>query len=133
MLGSTDKPFKVTDENMEQIKTRYRGLVVLISKRCPICQSYLVCWRCSEWNRDAQGNRLSHSVGVQVVCPFCRRATVDDPWMSDNDSPSMAVIPNTVGWVQCPNCGKRFDLANHASWNGESHRTCGQRLNIRMV
>jgi len=130
MLLLADEPLKVTEENFALVKAHRPKLMILRGKRCPVCQSYLVGWKVSEWSRDAQGNRLSHSLSICVVCPFCRIATVEDPFMPDNDAPPLAVSPNPAGWVQCPCCGKRFGLTNSASWDGKRHRTCGQSLSL---
>jgi hypothetical protein len=130
MLGPDQESFRVTEENLEEAKARYQGLIVYTRKRCPECQSYLVGWHDPHWEYDTEGKRLRHCYSVHITCPSCRRLTVEDPWTPDNDNPSLSVIPNAVGWVLCPNCGKRFALSNNGSWNGERHLTCGQSLSL---
>jgi uncharacterized Zn-finger protein len=121
------RPLKITDENLPQVRAwqrtwrgRWSGIGICEDKRCPICGSYYISRQYCE----------GRARGVRYTCPYCQRLTVDDPWIPDNDRPEAIVSCYLRDWVRCPNCGKRFTLANPSSWNGERHVTCGQRLKI---
>jgi hypothetical protein len=121
-IGYTfSEPLKITDENVAEVHAwlrtwwgRRTKIAVMMSKRCPECGSYYI-------------RRRLTTVSFRVLCPFCQRVTVDDPLIPDNDNPPAEVVPHTPGWVRCPFCRKYFSLTDY-SWNGERHRTCGQRL-----
>jgi len=130
--SSDDLPFKVTEENLEEIRRRFPWLLILQYKKCPFCQSYLVgaeVRRCSKYQmlHQSQNPRLLPT----IYCPFCQRQTLDDPWVPDNETPPLEVRPFLPNWVRCPCCGWKFSLDNPSSWTGECHRKCGQRLIIR--
>jgi hypothetical protein len=51
------QPFKVTGTNLEQVRAHYPGLLLLVRKKRPVCQSYLVA-QCKEIVRFTDnGNR----------------------------------------------------------------------------
>ena len=131
------RPCRVTDENLPRVRawlTTWAGrrsrTFVIGDKRCPVCASYLIARRFCRWERDGSGAPVRHIMGLEAICPYCQRPTVQDPWVPDNDNPSMEVAPHRPGWVLCPGCGKTFSLTPY-SWDGERHQTCGQRLRIR--
>ncbi len=40
------------------------------------------------------------------------------------------VVPDTEGWIKCPNCNFRFKLSDANAWDGERHKRCMQLLTI---
>lgn len=40
------------------------------------------------------------------------------------------VYKNPYEWVKCPKCNISFKVYDKGVWDGEVHKTCGQRLNI---
>jgi len=88
-------------------------------KRCPICGSQFVGRTFCE----------NYALGIEVRCPQCKRCTVEDHGIPDNDNPPAHTTPYRENWVKCPQCRWRFPL-EEPYWNGERHRPCGQRIII---
>ena len=52
------------------------------------------------------------------------------PMPFENKNEEMSVIPNSFGWIKCPNCHTSFKMSSMVSWNGKVHLTCGQKLKV---
>jgi hypothetical protein len=145
------QPCKITDENIELAQlwldysppiwtrdywtlssTRNFVRSVVSSVSCPECGSYLVHRKYCEREYDEKGNLIARSQVSGTICPFCQRATVARKRPAE-DNPPVAVMPYQPDWVCCPGCQKRFTYAGDYSWDGERHRTCGQRLIIQPI
>lgn len=48
----------------------------------------------------------------------------------ENNNEEQSAIPNSFGWVKCPNCSKSFKISSQTSWNGKIHLSCGQKIEI---
>ena len=48
----------------------------------------------------------------------------------ENTNEEMSAIPNSFGWVKCPNCDTSFKISSPVSWNGKVHISCGQKLKL---
>ncbi len=115
-LNPPHVPFKVTDENLEEIRVLHPNLLIFLRKKCPICQSYVVC--------NTRHRKLNDPPSITApigYCPNCRAVTVDDPWVPDNENPLIEVMPYQPNWVRCPHCGVRFSILSQTSWTGERH------------
>jgi hypothetical protein len=43
---------------------------------------------------------------------------------------NVEVTPNAMGWIKCPNCGYSFSSKDKKAFEGQKHKSCGQRLKI---
>jgi hypothetical protein len=48
----------------------------------------------------------------------------------ENKNEEMTAIPNSFGWVKCPNCNISFKVSSVASWKDRRHLSCGQKIKI---
>ena len=94
----------------------------LILEDCPAC--------------GGSGKRCTLESGQYVLdnCGACegQGTTFNVVRYFPEERPSVAAVVDTVGWLECPGCRRRFATYDKHAWTGRRHR-CGQKVDIHFV
>ena len=91
----------------------------IVQKLCPKCKGN------SRWSTDID------SVHSDYMCIHCRGVgSINEPSKLFEDEKEIVCLqPNEKGWIDCPNCNRRFKPSDPNVWSGWRH-LCGQRIKI---